>query len=69
MKQNNMVRKLGYRPREVVEATGFSLRTVQRKISSGELVAHRCGSAVVVYPEDLDAWLGSLPRVVTGSAA
>lgn len=69
MKQNSMVRKLGYRPREVVEATGFSLRTVQRKIASGELVAHRCGSAVIVYPEDLEAWLGSLPRVATGSAA
>ncbi|WP_237155713.1 helix-turn-helix domain-containing protein [Mycobacteroides abscessus] len=69
MKRNNLLRKVGYRPREVVEATGFSLRTVQRKISSGELVAHRCGSAVIVYPEDLDAWLNSLPRVVTGSAA
>ncbi|QQG95888.1 helix-turn-helix domain-containing protein [Mycobacteroides chelonae] len=69
MKQNNIVRRLGYRPRDVVEATGFSLRTVQRKIASGELVAHRCGSAVIVYPEDLEAWLNSLPRVTAGSAA
>ncbi|KAF0967253.1 MULTISPECIES: helix-turn-helix domain-containing protein [Mycobacteriales] len=69
MKQNNIVRRLGYRPRDVVEATGFSLRTVQRKIASGELVAHRCGSAVIVYPEDLEAWLGSLPTVVDRAAA
>lgn len=69
MKQNNIMRRLGYRPRDVVEATGFSLRTVQRKIASGELVAHRCGSAVIVYPEDLEAWLGSLPTVVDRAAA
>lgn len=69
MKQNNIVRRLGYRPRDVVEATGISLRTIQRRIADGTLVAHRCGGVVLVYPEDLDAWLGSLPRVVTGDAA
>lgn len=69
MKQNNIVRRLGYRPRDVVEATGISLRTVQRKIASGELVAHRCGGVVLVYPEDLQAWLDAMPTVVDGSAA
>lgn len=69
MKQANLLRRLGYRPSEIATSTGFSLRTIQRKVASGELVAHRCGSAVIVYPEDLDAWLNSLPRVATGSAA
>lgn len=63
------LRKMGYRPSEVASATGFSLRTVQRRIADGELIAHRSGAAIIVYPEDLDAWLNSLPRVVTGSAA
>lgn len=69
MTTSNLLRKVGYRPSEVADATGFSLRTIRRRIAEGDLVAHRCGSAVIVYPEDLDAWLNSLPRVATGSAA
>ncbi|MBE5451244.1 DNA binding domain-containing protein [Mycobacteroides abscessus subsp. abscessus] len=69
VKQTTLLRKMGYRPSEVASATGISLRTIQRRIADGTLVAHRCGGVVLVYPEDLDAWLGSLPRVVTGDAA
>lgn len=69
MKQANLLRKMGYRPNEIAASTGFSLRTIQRKIADGELVAHRCGKAVLVYPEDLQRWLDSLPLVVDGDAA
>ncbi|GAB19439.1 hypothetical protein GOEFS_086_00080 [Gordonia effusa NBRC 100432] len=68
MKQSKGMR-IGYRPAEIAAGTGFSLRTIQRKIADGELVAHRCGKAILVYPQDLDAWLDSLPTVVDGAAA
>ncbi|WP_062894964.1 helix-turn-helix domain-containing protein [Mycobacterium avium] len=58
-----MKRKLGYRLGEVSDATGLGLRTVQRKVANGEIVAHRCGKVVLVYEEDLRAFLDSLPTV------
>ncbi|OBB53122.1 helix-turn-helix domain-containing protein [Mycolicibacterium fortuitum] len=69
MTQSSLLRKVGYRPREVAAATGISLRTIQRRIAEGELVAHRCGGVVLVYPRDLQAWLDAMPTVVDGSAA
>lgn len=69
MKQTTLLRRMGYRASEVAEVTGISLRTIQRRIADGTLVAHRCGGVVLVYPEDLDAWLGSLPTVVDRAAA
>ncbi|GAA4403518.1 helix-turn-helix domain-containing protein [Tsukamurella soli] len=62
-------RRVGYRAREVAAMSGVGLRTVQRKIADGTLVAHRCGAAVLVYPEDLREWLDGLPRVGGGDAA
>lgn len=69
MTQSNLLRKVGYRPSEVADATGFSLRTIRRRIAEGDLVAYRSGAAIIVYPEDLEMWLRSLPRVATGDAA
>lgn len=69
MKQTNLLRRMGYRASEVAEVTGISLRTIQRRIADGTLVAHRCGGVVLVYPQDLQAWLDSMPTVVDGAAA
>ncbi len=43
--------------------SGIGLRTVQRRVAEGALVAHRTGAIVVVFQEDLDEWLTSFERV------
>lgn len=57
-------RRVGYRLSEVAQMSGLGLRTVQRKVAEGDLVAHRCGKVVIVFPADLDAWLATFETVV-----
>lgn len=54
---------MGYRLTEVSSMTGMGLRTIQRRVAEGELVAHRCGSVVLVFQEDLDNWLSTFERI------
>jgi len=56
--------RVGYRLSEVAAMSGLGLRTVQRRVADGDLVAHRCGKAVIVFPEDLTAWLATFETVV-----
>ncbi|WP_283615073.1 helix-turn-helix domain-containing protein, partial [Mycolicibacterium poriferae] len=58
----------GYRLREIAGAYGIGLRTVQRAVADGELVAHRCGKVVLVTPADLAAWESTFQRVGGGAA-
>lgn len=55
--------RVGYRLSELSAMTGMGLRTIQRRVAEGELVAHRCGKVVVVFQEDLDSWLATFERV------
>lgn len=57
-------RRVGYRLNEVAEMSGLGLRTVQRRVAEGDLIAHRCGKVVLVFPDDLDAWLEAFETVV-----
>ncbi len=61
-------RRVGYRLSEVAEMSGLGLRTVQRRVAEGDLIAHRCGKAVLVFPDDLTAWLNTFETVVPGGA-
>lgn len=55
--------RVGYRLSELSAMTGMGLRTIQRRVAEGELVAHRCGGVVLVFQEDLDSWLATFERV------
>ncbi|WP_207544434.1 helix-turn-helix domain-containing protein [Mycolicibacterium fortuitum] len=54
---------MSYRLSEVACMSGIGLRTVQRRVAEGALVAHRTGAIVVVFQEDLDEWLNGFERV------
>lgn len=47
---------------------GVGLRTVERAVASGALVAHRCGKVVLVFEADLLAWEQSFVQVKGGAA-
>lgn len=57
----------GYRLREIAEMYGMGLRTVERMVANGELVAHRCGKVVLVRAADLAEWEKGFEKV--GGAA
>lgn len=63
MKEKSTGRRLGYRLSEVSDLSGIGLRTIQRRVAEGDLVAHRTGSIVVVFEDDLTAWLNSFEQV------
>ncbi|OCB56201.1 hypothetical protein A5722_15045 [Mycobacterium vulneris] len=63
MKERSTGRRLGYRLSEVSDLSGIGLRTIQRRVAEGDLVAHRTGSIVVVFENDLNDWLSSFERV------
>ncbi|PVA67800.1 DNA-binding protein [Mycobacteroides abscessus] len=60
--------RVSYRLSEVACMSGIGLRTVQRRVAEGQLVAHRTGSIVVVFQEDLDEWLSGFERVKPAAA-
>ncbi len=57
------VKRRGYRVAEVAKMLGIDPKTVRRAIASDALEAHRCGAVVLIYPHDLDAWIGTFARV------
>lgn len=67
MAEELTIRRRGYRVAEVAEMLGIDAKTVRRAIDADALVAHRCGTAVLIFPADLDAWIASFER--TGGAA
>ncbi|MGV0675722.1 helix-turn-helix domain-containing protein [Mycolicibacterium fortuitum] len=60
--------RVSYRLNEVSGRTGIGLRTIQRRVAEGDLVAHRTGSIVVVFEDDLNDWLSSFERVKPATA-
>lgn len=63
MARKSTGRRLGYRLSEVSDLSGIGLRTIQRRVAEGDLVAHRCGGIILVFEDDLTAWLNSFERV------
>ena len=54
--------KIAYNFAEAAEAVGFSVRTIQRAVQEGELVAHyRKGDTPRIKLADLEAWVESWP--------
>lgn len=60
------MRRMGYK--EAAEMAGVSLRKMRYLVESGEILARRCGSRVLIAERDLEAWLDSLPLVVDTEA-
>ena len=52
--------RLYYRPREVAEMTGLSLRTVRRRVESGAWRSKLDGGCRLIYAEDVD----DVPRAI-----
>lgn len=69
MKEKSTDRRLGYRLSEVSGMSGIGLRTIQRRVAEGDLVAHRCGGIILVFEDDLNDWLSSFERVKPTAAA
>lgn len=61
------MRRMGYR--EAAEIAGVSVRKMRYLVESGEILARRCGSRVLIAERDLEAWLDALPLVVDDGAA
>lgn len=60
------MRRRGYK--EAAEMAGVSLRKMRYLVESGEILARRCGSRVLIAERDLEEWLNSLPLVVDTEA-
>lgn len=49
---------------DAAERTGVSIRTLRRRIASGQLTAYRLGQRVIrVQPDDVDQLLMRIPTV------
>lgn len=48
---------------EVCKNTHSGRTTVYKAINDGHLVAHKRGSRTIVFSEDLERWLKSLPEI------
>ena len=54
--------KLSYTYAEASAATGVPVRTLQARITAGDLVARRLGTKPIILAADLEAFLASLPE-------
>lgn len=62
MEQNN--RRRFESLTEAADRTGLSVRTMRRRIASGELAAYRSGRRIIrVRPEDVDRLMVRIPTV------
>jgi excisionase family DNA binding protein len=48
---------------EVCKNTNSGRTTVYKAINDGDLVAHKRGSRTIIFSEDLERWLNSLPEI------
>lgn len=53
--------KISYNLAEAAESTGYSIRTLQRHIKDGNLIARYANTKCVILHEDLEEWLKDLP--------
>lgn len=57
-----------YRIPKVCELTGLGRTSIYQRISSGALVAVKCGRATLITEESLRAYLAALPRMMSKAA-
>lgn len=50
-------------PEEASALTGIGLTTIRAVAAAGDLVAHKQGTRTIILPDDLKAWLKSLPTI------
>ncbi|MGW1423855.1 helix-turn-helix domain-containing protein [Bradyrhizobium manausense] len=55
-------------PEEASALTGIGLTSIRRAAASGDLVARKHGTRTVILPNELRAWLKTLPTI-TGQEA
>jgi excisionase family DNA binding protein len=48
---------------EVCENSNSGRTTVYKAINEGHLVAHKRGSRTIIFSQDLERWLNSLPEI------
>ena len=53
--------KLALSPEQASELSGIGLTRIREAIADRTLIAHKHGSRTIVLPDDLKAWLRSLP--------
>lgn len=53
--------KLAYNLEEAAEQTGYSVRTLQRHIKDGNLIARYANTKCVITHDALTEWLEALP--------
>jgi hypothetical protein len=53
--------KLSLSPEQASELSGIGLTRIREAIADRTLIAHKHGSRTIVLPDDLKAWLRSLP--------
>lgn len=54
--------KLAYTYAEAAEATGLSIRTLSRHISSGDLTVVRAGAKALIKASELERFIDALPE-------
>lgn len=59
--KDEQMQKLAYNLNEAAFQTGYSVRTLQRHIQSGALIARYANTKCVIQHGDLVAWLENLP--------
>jgi excisionase family DNA binding protein len=58
-----MMTPFAYSIPEVCKNSNSGRTTVYKAINDGDLVAHKRGSRTLIFPNDLERWLNSLPRI------
>ena len=56
-----MLEKRAYTYQEASASVGVSVRTLQRLVERGDIVAKYVGTKPVIPAKELDAWLETLP--------
>lgn len=49
-------------PEEASALTGIGMTSIRQAINAGKLIARKHGTRTIILPEDLRAWLKTLPR-------
>lgn len=55
--------KIGFAIAEVVELLPLGRTRLYEEIAAGRLRAHKLGRRTIIFPEDLDDFVKSLPRL------
>lgn len=57
-----LAERLSLSPEEASALTGIGLTSIRAAVSNRALAAHKHGKRTIILPDDLKAWLRSLPK-------